>query len=101
MAQRTISAGTYLLVCAVLVLLTFVTVAISFLHLPSNWHFALGMTIGACKAALVVLFFMHAWISGKVTWLVIIISGCWLGILFVLTLTDYMSRGAVPLMFGH
>ena len=44
---------------------------------------------------------MHALISNRVTWLVILIACFWLGLLMVLGLTDYFSRGLVPLMPGH
>jgi hypothetical protein len=44
---------------------------------------------------------MHLLLSDRVTWLVVAIAGFWLGILLVLTLTDYFSRGLVPYMPGH
>src|SRR5262245_45421509 len=101
MAERAIRARTYVVVCVLLVLLTFLTVGVSFLHLPGAWHVALGLTIAACKAALVVLFFMHALVSGRLTWIVIAVVCFWVVILFALTLGDYFSRGLVPFMPGH
>jgi cytochrome c oxidase subunit 4 len=101
MAGRTISVSTYVIVCVVLVLLTVLTTAVSFAHLPPLWHLVAGMVIGACKASLVVLFFMHALISSRVTWIVILVSCLWVGVLFVLTLTDYYSRGMIPFTPGH
>lgn len=101
MAERTISARTYILVCVALILLTFLTVGISFLHLEGKWHFILGLTIAVVKASLVVLFFMHALISSRLTWIVIVVTGFWVCILFGLTFTDFASRGMVPFMPGH
>ncbi len=101
MTERTISTRTYAIVCGLLILLTFLTVGVSFLELPSGWHLALGMAIAICKATLVVLFFMHLLISPRTTWLVVSISGFWLGLLLVLTLTDYCTRNLVPFMPGH
>ncbi len=101
MTQRIIKVRTYVIICALLVLLTLLTVSISFLHLPSGWHLALGLSIGGCKAALVVLFFMHALVSDRVTWMVIIVVCFWIALLFSLTLTDYLTRGQVPFMSGH
>jgi cytochrome c oxidase subunit 4 len=101
MPAHTITARTYLVVCILLVLLTFLTVGISFFDLPGGWHLACGMMIGLCKASLVVLFFMHALTSNRLTWLVISVAVFWVGILFVLTLVDYLSRGMVPFMPGH
>ncbi len=47
------------------------------------------------------MFFMHLLISPKLTTLVVIVSMFWLGILLVLTFTDYFSRGLVPFTPGH
>ncbi len=44
---------------------------------------------------------MHALLSPRLTWAVIVVSCFWLGILLVLTLTDYFTRGMVPFMPGH
>src|SRR5262249_22281960 len=48
------------------------------------------------KALLVVLFFMHAWQSTRLVWLVGFAGLTWLAILLGLTLTDYLSRGWSP-----
>ncbi len=93
MPEHTIAPRTYIVVCVLLVLLTFATVGISFAHLSG--------LIAVCKASLVVLFFMHALLSPRLTWLVILVACFWLGLLFVLTLSDYFSRGMVPFMPGH
>lgn len=101
MAERTISATTYVIVCIILILLTILTVGISFLEVAGVWHVVFGLTIAVCKASLVVLFFMHALISSRVTWLVIVISISWLCLLVGLTLCDYATRGMIPFMPGH
>jgi cytochrome c oxidase subunit 4 len=100
-AERTIPAGTYVVVCAVLVLLTALTVAVSFLRLPGGWHVIAGLAVAACKASLVVLFFMHLLVSPRLTWAVVAVVCFWVVILFVLTLGDYFTRGMVPFMPGH
>jgi cytochrome c oxidase subunit 4 len=99
--ERTIAPATYVLVCAVLVLLTFLTVGVSFLHVPGVWHIVIGLIIALCKASLVVLFFMHALISNRVTWAVIAVVCFWMGFLLVLTLSDYFTRGIVLFTPGH
>jgi cytochrome c oxidase subunit 4 len=101
MHARTISVPTYVTVCAVLIALTVLTLSVSFFHVPGAWHIVIGLLIGACKATLVVLFFMHVLVSPKLTWAVIVVSGFWLGLLLVLTFTDYWTRGLVPFMPGH
>ncbi|HLJ94057.1 MAG TPA: cytochrome C oxidase subunit IV family protein [Gemmataceae bacterium] len=101
MAEPLIRVQTYVVVCVLLVLLTVLTVGLSFWHVPPVWHIVLGLCIAVCKASLVVLFFMHALISTRLTWIVILVSCFWLGILLVLTLGDYFSRGMVPAAPGH
>jgi cytochrome c oxidase subunit IV len=76
-------------------------VSVSFFHVAPVWHVVIGLLIAVCKASLVVLFFMHVLISPKLTALVVIVSMFWLGILLVLTFTDYFSRGLLPFMPGH
>ena len=44
---------------------------------------------------------MHVLISPRVTWIVIAVACFWLGLLLVLRLTDYVSRGMIPFMPGH
>ena len=98
---RSFAALTYVGICGLLVLLTLLTVSVSFIHMPPFAHLAAGLTIGAGKAALVMLFFMHALKSEKVTWIVIAVTITWVILLFGLTLSDYLSRGQVPRMPGH
>src|SRR5207245_5926865 len=92
---------TYILICSTLIALTFLTVGMSFVPLTGIWRIFVGLTIALCKASLVVLFFMHAIHSSRLTWLVIFVGATWLGILAVLTLSDYSSRGMLPYMPGH
>jgi cytochrome c oxidase subunit IV len=101
MTYRTIAPRTYVLIGVLLILLTFLTVGLSFLHVPPIWHLVLGLTIAGIKASLVVLFFMHALVSPRLIWIVIVVAGFWFGLMLVLTLTDYLTRGAVPFMPGH
>jgi cytochrome c oxidase subunit IV len=101
MPERVISPATYIIVLVVLVLLTFLTVGVSFLPIEGLWHIVIGLTIGLCKATLVVLFFMHVLVSPRLTWAVIAVAVFWLGILLVLTLGDYFSRGMVLYSPGH
>lgn len=101
MAERTISPLTYVVVCALLIALTGLTLVVSFLELPGIWHIVLGQLIAICKASLVVLFFMHVIISPRLTWIVVVVSCFWVCILFGLTLSDYFSRNRVPFTPGH
>ena len=101
MSERTLSVPTYVTVCAALIVLTVLTVAVSFFHVEGVWHIVIGLLIAAVKASLVVLFFMHVLLSPKLTWAVIVVSIFWLGLLLALTFADYWSRGLVPFTPGH
>ncbi len=101
MAERTIAARTYVLICAILIALTILTVSVSFFPLEGVWHIVVGLLIALCKATLVVLFFMHVLISSRLTWIVILVTLFWAATLFSLTLSDYFTRGLVPFMPGH
>ncbi len=101
MAQRTISTGTYVIVCLLLIGLTILTTSVSFFKLSATWHVTLGLLIACCKALLVLLFFMHVLISPRLTWIVVSVTVFWFLILLVLTLGDYYTRGLVPFMPGH
>jgi cytochrome c oxidase subunit 4 len=91
MTTRVISPNLYYAVFAALILLTLLTVGISFLEL-GPWHTVAGLTIAVIKALLVALFFMHLLYSEKANWLAIGAGLFWLGILMALTLSDYLTR---------
>jgi cytochrome c oxidase subunit 4 len=75
-----------------LMVLTAITVAVAFINVhPFNFAIALGIAI--TKATLVILFFMHAKYSSKLTKMFVATAFFFLIILFALTLTDYTSRG--------
>jgi cytochrome c oxidase subunit IV len=92
----------YVFVWAILIVMTILTAAMSFVEMGhAYWHVIVALAIAGFKASLVVLFFMHAISSSRLTWIVICVACFWLGILFVLTLTDYFSRNMIPFMPGH
>ena len=83
---------TYYAIFGGLMVLTAITVAVAFVNLgPLNFPVALGIAI--VKATLVILFFMHVKYSSRLTKLICGTAFVFLGILFALTLTDYLSRG--------
>jgi cytochrome c oxidase subunit IV len=56
----------------------------------------IAMAIATVKAVLVILFFMHVKYSGRLVWIFSGASFFWLGILLVLLMSDYVTRGWVP-----
>ncbi len=82
---------TYWIIGAALIVLTGLTVAVAFVNLgPLNDVVALG--VASVKAALVVIYFMHARYSRGITRLVIVAGLLWLGILIVGVMDDYLTR---------
>ena len=72
--------------------LTVVTVAVAFINLGSlNFPVAIGIAI--TKATLVVLFFMHVKYSPRVVQVTAFTGFLFLGILVVITMSDYLTRG--------
>ena len=82
----------YYVIFGLLLLCTYLTVQVAFIDLgPFNTVVALG--IACFKAIVVVLYFMHLKYSPRLTWLVVVGGLFWLGILFVHTFSDYLTRG--------
>ena len=92
---------TYVIVILSLMVLLIITLgaaAIDFSAMaPGNPFFAalniiIAMTIAVIKAVLIILYFMHVRYSSKLVWVFAGAAFYWVVILFVMTLTDYMSR---------
>jgi len=96
--HKVVSWRVYLAVFLALCALTVITVVVAGHDFgPLNLIVALGVAV--TKATLVVLYFMHARYSPKLTGLVIASSLAFFVILVFLTLTDYLSR-SWPLTTG-
>jgi cytochrome c oxidase subunit 4 len=90
-ADHIVPRRTYVLIYLALLVCTLLTWQVAYFDLgPMNAVAAL--TIAVFKAVLVVLFFMHVKYSTRLTWLVVMGSVLWLGILLALTMTDYLTR---------
>jgi cytochrome c oxidase subunit 4 len=96
--HQVVSWRVYLAVFLALCSLTVITVVVAGHDFgPLNLIVAVGVAV--TKATLVVLYFMHARYSPKLTGVVIASSLAFLVILVFLTLTDYLSR-SWPLTTG-
>ena len=82
---------TYFLVFAALTAGTILTVVASRIDL-GMWNTPIALLIATVKAVLVILFFMHVIHSTRLTWVVVIASFLWLGVMFVLVFADYSTR---------
>ena len=92
MPDHIVPTRVYYTIFAVLMLCTGLTVWVAFLDLGAVNTVA-ALAIAVFKATLVVLFFMHVKYSTRLTWAVVVGSIFWLGILLVLTMGDYLTRG--------
>lgn len=85
------SRKTFAAIFAALLLLTATTVWVAFINL--GWFNPFAALVIACtKAVLVALFFMELRHSSRVTKITVGAGLFWLGILLVLTLSDYLTR---------
>ena len=79
--------------CALMFLLVF-TVAASYFDFGAFLNLTIALSIATIKAVLVILFFMHVRHSSKLVWVFAGAAFLWLGILLVLTFSDYLSRAS-------
>jgi len=99
--------GRYLVVWAVLLVLTITTWALSRLHIPGGWGVLVALGIASAKGALVALFFMHLWDQTGANRLVFLTSLVFVALLVIIILSDNSTRfplanppgseGALPL----
>jgi cytochrome c oxidase subunit 4 len=91
MAERIISQTTYGVVLLALLTLTLATFLAARVDL-GKLNLAIAFAIAAIKGSLVVLYFMHARYSPRLTRIVIGAGLGWLAILLTLTIADYVTR---------
>lgn len=96
MATTTHPPKVYWTTCAVLMLLLASTWSIGYVNLGS-FNLVVALAIAIMKALLVALFFMHIRGSSRLLHLAAATGIIWLLILLSLTLSDYFTRGMVPL----
>ena len=99
MKDSVASIGEYLLIYVALMALLALTLWLSSVDLR-GWNGAAGLVIAALKAALVVVYFMHANRSSGLHRVFALVGVFWLGILLCLSLSDYLSRDWLALP-GH
>jgi len=89
--EHIVSRGIYLRTCILLLALTLLTWRVALVDL-GRWNVILALTIAFSKGTLVTLFFMHARYSPRRTQLVVVAGIFWLGIMILLTMSDYLTR---------
>jgi cytochrome c oxidase subunit 4 len=84
----------YYIVYGALMVFLLLTVAAARIDL-GGWGLLIAMGIATIKAVLVLLYFMHLRYSSRLTWLFAGAGLAWLFLIFLYTLSDYLSRGWV------
>jgi cytochrome c oxidase subunit IV len=95
MSSHVVPVRIYFAVFAALMVFTALTVWVAYLDL-GFLNIAVALVIAVTKATLVILYFMHVRYSPRLTWVVVWAGFFWLGILFALGMSDYLSRGLLP-----
>jgi cytochrome c oxidase subunit 4 len=85
---------TYLAVAGALMVLTAVTVTVSFVHFGA-WNLVVAMAIAATKAIMVALFFMHLKYDNKIYLAVFGGSVVFLALFIIFTMFDTMRRSDI------
>ena len=97
MSEHVVPRKVYFAVFAGLLVLTAITTAVAFADL-GPWNTVVALGIAFLKATLVALFFMHVKYSPRLTQIVVAGGVFWLAILIVLTLSDFLTRGWLPVL---
>jgi cytochrome c oxidase subunit 4 len=97
MSEHIVSIRIYVAVFLTLMLGTALTVWAGLHDFPRQLNVIIALTIAVIKATLVVLYFMHVRYSSRLIWVVFTSALFWLVILFALTLSDYWTRGWLPI----
>jgi cytochrome c oxidase subunit 4 len=93
MSEHVVSKKLYYVIFGSLMVLTVLTVIVARIDLGHGLNDVVALTIAVAKALLVVLYFMHVRYSSRLTWVFVAAGFFWLGIMIVLTLSDYLTRG--------
>lgn len=99
MSEHIVSKKIYFVIFAVLMVGTILTYVVALRDMDSvlftGANTVIALTIAFAKATCVVLFFMHVKYSSKLI-MVYVLSGIfWLGVMFLLTMTDFTTRPIV------
>ena len=91
------SVASYVKIFLALMILTAVTVGAAFIDMGALNNIV-AMGIALFKAGLVVLFFMHVRYGTKMIPLIVVSSVAWLAIMFLITMSDYWTRGSFGIL---
>jgi cytochrome c oxidase subunit 4 len=97
-SEHILSVKFYAAIFGILLVLTLSTAGIAFIDLGGAWNAVAAIAIAVGKALLVVLYFMHARYSSRLTWVFAAAGVLWLMILIGGTINDVLTRESVALL---
>src|SRR5437867_9460822 len=97
MSEHIVQPRAYLVIFLALLVGTGLTAWVAFFDFPCPLNAVIALTIAVVKATLVILYFMHVRYSSRLVALIIASALFWMAILFALTISDYSTRGWLPL----
>jgi len=92
MSEHIVQRKVYFVIFGLLMVFTALTYFAAKVDLGGSLNTVVALTIAVIKATLVVLYFMHVRYSTRLTWVIVAAAIFWLAILFVYTISDYMTR---------
>jgi cytochrome c oxidase subunit IV len=93
MSGHHISSAKFLWGVAItLFILTFITVAVTWITIPGPWNIVVAVAIAAVKALIVVAFFMNLWWDEKFNVLLFIMGVAFFLLMIGITLLDTLYR---------
>jgi cytochrome c oxidase subunit 4 len=99
MSEHVVEKKIYYTVFGSLMVLLGGTIVIAYIHL-GKLNVIAALTIAVIKAVLIILYFMHVRYSSRLLWIFVGAGFFWLGILFALSFSDFLTRGWLPLPTG-
>ena len=93
MSEHIVPVRVYVTIFLVLLVGTALTVMAAFYDFPWRLNTIVAMAIAVTKATFVVLYFMHVRYSSRLIWVIVASALFWMGIMFALTFSDYLTRG--------
>ena len=85
------ASKTYFLTVAALLGLLAITIAAAYVNL-GPFNTIVAMSISVAKGLLIILFFMHVRDSNRLIWVAAATGFFWLGIMFALAMSDFITR---------
>lgn len=92
MSEHIVEKKIYYSVFGGLMALLAATVGIAYVHL-GRLNVVAALTIATIKTVLIMLYFMHLRYSSRLLWVFVVAGFFWLGIIFTLVFSDYLTRG--------